>query len=320
MATILVADDDQLLRAIIRDHLERADHTVLEAGDGIAAIEIALDERPECLLLDVMMPLARGLEVVRRVRQEESWHPTIAMISARTRVTDRLNALDAGADVYFEKPFEPDVLLEVIERHLAQTVPSRLVDVLGPIWTAVAVERLVRDALARRSTGRLHPDRVQELFAHLVARSVGRLPASDPDPTEVSTDAARLMWEDTLRVLLRDAREEPIPTVTDLATPDALAMVERLIAGESLARHRVELGRATIRRPHPGGDVDPRWSEVLRVVLGDGDPAPAPAAARPTGFDAILRAGGPASLDPLQALWIAIAGQPGSSRRVEEPA
>lgn len=319
MATILVADDDQLLRAIIRDHLERADHTVLEAGDGIAAIEIALDERPECLLLDVMMPLARGLEVVRRVRQEEAWHPTIAMISARTRVTDRLNALDAGADVYFEKPFEPDVLLAVIERHLAQTVPSRLVDVLGPIWTAVAIDRLARDALARRMTGRLHPDRLQGLFANLVARSVGRLPASPHEPAAEPADTARLMWEDTLRALLRDAREEPIPTTTDVAVPDARAMVERLIAGESLARHRAVLRPEAIRRSRLEGSIDPGWSKVLRAVLGDGA-APVPAATRPTGFDAILRTGGPPSLDPLQTLWIAIAEQTGGPHRVEEPA
>ena len=67
MSTILLADDDQLLRLIMRERLERAGHEVLECGDGFAALEIAMDARPECLVLDVLMPLSRGLEVVRQV-------------------------------------------------------------------------------------------------------------------------------------------------------------------------------------------------------------------------------------------------------------
>ncbi len=124
MATILVADDDQLLRAILRDQLERADHAVLDAGDGIAAMSIALDEQPDVLVLNVMMPLARGLDVVRRVRRQDGWRPANVMISARTRVTDRLNAMEAGADAYFEKPFVPDELLQTITRLVADTAPG----------------------------------------------------------------------------------------------------------------------------------------------------------------------------------------------------
>ena len=128
------------------------------------------------------------------------------------------------------------------------------------------------------------------------------------------------MWEDTLRALLRDAYEQPIPTVTDLTAPDAWAMVERLIAAESLARHRAELRREAVRPPRPEDCFDRTWSEVLRAVLGDADPALAPADPRPTGFDTILRTGGPTSLDPLQTLWIAIAEQASGPHRVEEPA
>jgi len=371
LATILVADDDQLLRAIIRDHLERAGHAVLEAGDGIAAIDIALDERPECLLLDVMMPLARGLEVVRRVRQEEAWHPTIAMISARTRVTDRLNALEAGADLYIEKPFEPEALLSVIERRLGEAAPSRIVDVLGPIWTAMAIERLARDAVARRSATRIDPARVQGLFADLVARSVGRMPVSairawppargvqngtrprdvpslcEPHfPSEIDpaggSAALRLIWEDTLRALLRDASDPPIPTVAGLTAPNAWEAVEQLIGNESLARHRASLeanrtrdpgrtepaeavhgGPAGIRSNGPGRGVDGDWSQVLRTVLG-----PADATATLTGrcraaFDEMLRADETpraSTLDPLQTLWLAIAEHATATQRVEEPA
>ena len=316
MATILVADDDQLLRAIIRDHLERADHAVLEAGDGIAAIDIALDERPDCLLLDVMMPLARGLEVVRRVRQEEGWRPTIAMISARTRVTDRLNALDAGADVYFEKPFEPETLLAVIERHLKHAAPSRIVDVLGPIWSAIAIERLAEDAIARRSPARIDATTLERMFATLVARSWEDDPYDDVLGSEATV---RLLWEGTLRALLEDAGEDDIPTVSGPATPDTWAAVERAVGEASLARHRT-----TLRGVHPDGDtIAASWSRTLRDVLGRPDPATELTRRVRGTLDEILRtddATGFSNLDPLQTLWLAIANQNLAKRCVEEPA
>ncbi len=314
MATILVADDDQLLRAIIRDHLERADHTVLEAGDGIAAIDIALDERPDCLLLDVMMPLARGLEVVRRVRQQAEWRPTIAMISARTRVTDRLNALDAGADVYFEKPFEPETLLALVARHLREAAPPRIVDVLGPTWAAVAIDRLARDAVTRRPV-RVDTTRLEMMFTGIVAGSVR--PA--PDDALASDVSVRLLWEDTLRALLADATDQPIPTVTGVATPDAWAAVEQLVGDASLARHQATLGGI-----RPGRDgIAPDWSRTLREVLVA--PAETVAVTRRVrgALDEILRtddATGFSNLDPLQTLWLAIANQHLGPHRVEEPA
>jgi two-component system response regulator MprA len=315
LATILVADDDQLLRAIIRDHLERADHTILEAGDGIAAIDIALDERPDCLLLDVMMPLARGLEVVRRVRTEEDWRPTIVMISARTRVTDRLNALDAGADVYFEKPFEPETLLTVMERHLRDAAPSRIVDVLGPIWSAIAIDRLTREAMMRGSPARIDTTRLEAMFADVVAGSVGSAPGDEG--TLGSAPTVRLLWEDTLRALLEDATDEPIPTTTGLTTPDAWAAVEQLVGDASLARHRATLGGI------PGRDrMTPAWSRTLRDVLGEPD-ATTEGTGRVRGaLDEVLRtddATGFSNLDPLQTLWLAIATHLGP-QRVEEPA
>jgi two-component system response regulator MprA len=315
LASILVADDDQLLRAIIRDHLERADHTVLEAGDGIAAIDLALDERPDCLLLDVMMPLARGLEVVRRVRQEEDWRPTIAMISARTRVTDRLNALDAGADVYFEKPFEPEALLAVVERHLRDAAPSRIVDVLGPIWSTIAIELLARDAVTRRSPARIDTTRVERMFADLVAGSIES--AARDDGAHSSDATVRLLWEDTLRALLVDAIDEPIATLPGLTAPDAWAAVEQLICDASLARHRTTLGGMRPDRDR----ITSAWSRRLRDVLGAHESTSEVTRRVRGALDDVLRTDAPriSSLDPLPTLWLAIANHVGS-QRVEEPA
>ena len=287
MATILVADDDQLFRAIIRDELEQADHTVHEAGDGMAALDLALEERPEVLLLDVMMPLARGLEVVRRVRQQEDWHPAIVMISARTRVTDRLNALEAGADAYVEKPVAPDDLLATIERLLTEVEPTRYVDILGPIWATLAIERLADDAITRRSSEPERKAQVQELFTDLVGASVGRMPGPAPT-TGPAAAAMRLLWEDAIRALLRDSTE-PVTVVTKVTPPDALAAVERAIGDETLVRHRSQFGPAAVlpgfwhtvltdtfatrvpnepRRPRAVAPLPGDWNNRLRQVLG----------------------------------------------------
>lgn len=328
MATILVADDDQLLRAIIRDHLERADHTVLEAGDGMAAMDIALEERPEVLLLDVMMPLARGLEVVRRVRQQEGWHPAIIMISARTRVTDRLNALEAGADAYIEKPFAPADLLATIERQLDEGTPARFVDVLGPIWASVALERLAEDAVLRRTGDPVDREQVASVFSKLITTSLGQVPGV---PGGTPTPAMRLVWEDAIRGLLTDTTEPQVPTVTDVPAPDAIAAVERLIGNETLARHRTRIGPVNgldgfwagvldqtlcpadlrteaLRSAAPGH----AWTARLRDVLA-GEEVPNEQVARWTGvLGGLLAADAPGlqTIDPLEHVWLALSSAP----------
>lgn len=331
MATILVADDDQLFRAIIRDQLELADHTVLEAGDGMAALDLAIDERPEVLLLDVMMPLARGLEVVRRVRQQEGWHPAIIMISARTRVTDRLNALEAGADAYVEKPVAPDELLDLIDRLLTDVEPARYVDLLGPVWTTLAIERLTEEAVTRRSTAPHRTDELETIFSDMVAASVGRMPGPSPE-SGPAADAMRVLWEDAIRALLRDS-VEPVPVVTDVSLVDALAAVERAIGDETLARHRAQFGpagvvpgvwqaiigeafatparlpqrvaRSAARAPNP-------WTNRLRQVLGE-ETAPSHLVDRfGTALRGVLQRGegnatAVATIDPLHHVWLAAA-------------
>ena len=338
MATILVADDDQLFRAIIRDQLERADHTVIEAGDGMAALDLALDERPEVLLLDVMMPLARGLEVVRRVRQQEDWYPAIVMISARTRVTDRLNALEAGADGYVEKPVAPDDLLDTIHRLLTEVAPARYVDVLGPIWATLALERLAERAIARYGGDTERITQVEQLFTGLVAASISRVPC----PTMSSGGAAlRLLWENALRVLLHDSVTS-VPVVTHITPPDILAAVERTIGDATLRRHRARLGHdapladfwqtvvrdalsirgrdtPTPRRRAPAADKI--WSRRLRDVLSDDDVLDELGAR----WSVVLRGvlahrehGTPtvATIDPLGPVWLAAADRAAQSEGV----
>lgn len=246
VSTILLADDDQLLRLIMRERLERAGHEVLECGDGFAALEIAMEERPDCLVLDVMMPLARGLEVVRQVRREDGWTPGIVMVSARTKATDRLNALDAGADVYLEKPLTPDALVEAVAHVTVDRLPTRIVDVLGPVWATLAMDRLLQAAtdgsVAERATA------LTARFAEQMRAVLGRSGPSLPS----GPVALRVYWEHALRELIGDATDPDIPAFADVRVPD-LGMLMRRLAPAELAP--------------PTGAQSHEWAGVLARVL-----------------------------------------------------
>lgn len=269
VSTILLADDDQLLRLIMRERLERAGHAVLECGDGFAALEIAMEERPECLVLDVMMPLARGLEVVRQVRRQENWHPGIVMVSARTRVTDRLNALEAGADIYLEKPLAPDALVEAVAKLTRDATPTRLVDVLGPVWATLAMERLLAQAATRRPAGAAA---LQSLFREQILTALGRTtPDLAPAPL-----ALGVMWEHSLRSLLGDVTDPLVPIATDIRVPDAIAVVSGLAvpADDALWTPGPELTAlwanllSGLLPAQDGAQVEATFADALQRVLG----------------------------------------------------
>ncbi len=266
MPTILVADDDQLLRAIIRERLERAGHEVLEAGDGIAALELAMDERPDGLLLDVMMPLARGLEVVREVRRQDGWNPAIVMISARTRFTDRANALEAGADEYVEKPFEPEELLALLERRLLHVEPSRIVDVVGPIWTALAEQRLrARDETPAAPPAAPAPDPAELFFRDQVAATLGRqmeTPAHQSVERDLTLAAINRLWENALESVVGEAIEREIPVRRNINAPNSTAALFDHLAASTLVRQRA-MQPASIA-------LGTYWEQVIDDVLDTG--------------------------------------------------
>ncbi len=103
---ILVADDEPHIRAVIRAYLERESYEVLEAPDGEAALELARTAGLDLLVLDVMLPLRSGFDVLRTLRSEGSG-VGVVMLTARDDVIDRVAGLELGADDYVTKPFEP---------------------------------------------------------------------------------------------------------------------------------------------------------------------------------------------------------------------
>ncbi|MBE3587734.1 MAG: response regulator transcription factor [Thermoanaerobacteraceae bacterium] len=123
MPKILVVDDEEHIVELIRFNLEREGYEVITALDGNAAIEAARSQRPDLILLDVMLPGQDGLAVCRELQQgEETRHIPVIMLSARGEELDKILGLEMGADDYVTKPFSPRELLARVKARLRRTV------------------------------------------------------------------------------------------------------------------------------------------------------------------------------------------------------
>jgi CheY-like chemotaxis protein len=115
---LLIADDEPAVRALVHVTPE-GDYEILEAADGLEALEVARGESPRLVLLDIMMPRLDGLEVCRQLSPApETSDIVVVMLTAQAqdRDRDRDQGLAAGADDYFTKPFSPLALLNMVER------------------------------------------------------------------------------------------------------------------------------------------------------------------------------------------------------------
>ena len=114
MSTILIADDEARIRRLVSDFLKRDGHTILEAADGRAAMQLIENRRPslDLAILDVMMPGMDGFDVLRELRSQEGndKHLPVMMLTARAEDADQVRGLEEGADDYVTKPFSPIVL------------------------------------------------------------------------------------------------------------------------------------------------------------------------------------------------------------------
>lgn len=103
---LLIVDDQEDLRKMLRLALGYGKYLLFEAADGAAALEIARAERPDVMLLDVMMPKKTGYEVCQQIRANPSLSGVkIVMLTAKGRDTEVAKGLDLGADAYMTKPF-----------------------------------------------------------------------------------------------------------------------------------------------------------------------------------------------------------------------
>lgn len=122
--TILVVDDEKNIRDLLVFNLQNEGYNTLEAGDGIQAVDIALKESPDLILLDVMLPKLDGKSVCKKLRYSLNMsNIPILMISAKDTETDKIVGLEIGADDYITKPFQ---IREVIARVKANLRKSEL--------------------------------------------------------------------------------------------------------------------------------------------------------------------------------------------------
>lgn len=120
---ILIVDDDQAVRDSLSRSLTFNGYEVELAGDGVEAIERVDENRPDAVILDVMMPRRDGLEVCRILRSRGDDIPVL-MLTARDAVSERVAGLDAGADDYLQKPFALEELLARLRALLRRTGPG----------------------------------------------------------------------------------------------------------------------------------------------------------------------------------------------------
>lgn len=114
---ILVCDNEEALRDLVRASLSGNGYEIEEARDGDEAVEIARKLRPDLIVLDVMMPGRTGLDVLDELRRDpELAGVKVIVLTARAQAADRTSARAAGADAFLSKPFSPRELAALVER------------------------------------------------------------------------------------------------------------------------------------------------------------------------------------------------------------
>jgi two-component system phosphate regulon response regulator PhoB len=112
MQKILIVEDERDIADLVGFNLERAGYEVLKAHDGITGAEMAIQQRPDLVILDLMLPGKDGYGVFKEIRRDSrSRDIPVIMLTARAQTEDRIQGLEAGADDYLTKPFSPKELM-----------------------------------------------------------------------------------------------------------------------------------------------------------------------------------------------------------------
>jgi len=129
--TILVVDDETSIREMLVISLESAGYNVLQAENAKTAHSLVLDKHPDLILLDWMMPVTTGLELLRRLKRDEMTdHIPVIMLTAKAEESSKILGLDSGADDYIAKPFSPRELLSRVKAILRRVSREELKDTI----------------------------------------------------------------------------------------------------------------------------------------------------------------------------------------------
>lgn len=117
--TILVVDDEKMIRNLLNINLSKEGYEVIEATDGVEAVELAFEKKPDLILLDVMIPKLDGLSVCKRIKN--SMNVPILMVTAKDNEVDKILGLELGADDYVTKPFSVRELMARVKANLRKS-------------------------------------------------------------------------------------------------------------------------------------------------------------------------------------------------------
>jgi two-component system response regulator ResD len=123
-ATVLVVDDEPTIREVVSRYLQRAGYDTRLVGSGEDALEETARQRPDLVVLDLMLPGVDGLEVMRRLRQQDRGRTAIILLTARGEESDRIVGLRLGADDYVVKPFSPAELVARVDALVRRLDPA----------------------------------------------------------------------------------------------------------------------------------------------------------------------------------------------------
>ena len=129
MASILIVDDDEDIRELLKYNLERDNHTVRAVENGLKCLEAVASEKPDLILLDVMMPEMDGIEVCEQLKANEAYNSIlICFLTARSEDYSQIAGLESGGDDYVSKPIKPKVLISRINALLRRLEQNKSKD------------------------------------------------------------------------------------------------------------------------------------------------------------------------------------------------
>lgn len=162
--SVLVVDDEAMVREVVASYLERDGFKVQEAADGPTALRLALESRPDLVVLDVMLPAIDGLEVLTEIRKR--YDVPVILLTARTEEVDRVLGLELGADDYVVKPFSPRELAARVRSVLRRARPPANVPRLD--FDGLTINGTTREVLVAEKPVDLTPKEF-DLLAYLAA-------------------------------------------------------------------------------------------------------------------------------------------------------
>lgn len=152
LSKILIADDDDEIRELIKFFLEQEGYQVIEAGNGEEVINIVYADVPDLILLDVMMPKLTGFEVCEKLRSNaKTCMVPIIMLTSLAQAKDKITGIKLGADEYLTKPFENFELIARIEALLRRCKENRVASLLTGLAGNIAVESEIKSRLEEKN-------------------------------------------------------------------------------------------------------------------------------------------------------------------------